>query len=70
MYPSHFFVDREVKKIKGSGDEIAHQGWHTKGIQRYVTTHPKQSQLIQIMGKIKLGLKRSVKGIYIVEIWM
>ena len=25
-YPWHFFVDREVKKIKGSGEKIAHQG--------------------------------------------
>ena len=25
-YPRHFFVDREVKKIKGSWDKIAHQG--------------------------------------------
>ena len=24
-YPRHFFVDREVKEIKGSGDKIAHQ---------------------------------------------
>ena len=23
-YQRHFFVDREVKKIKGSGDKIAH----------------------------------------------
>ena len=26
MYPKHFFVDRVVKKIKGSGEKIAHQG--------------------------------------------
>ena len=26
MYPRHFFVDREVKKIKGSWDKIVHQG--------------------------------------------
>ena len=25
-YPRHFFVDREVKKIKGSRDKIANQG--------------------------------------------
>ena len=37
---------------------------------RYATTHPKQLQLIQVMGKIKLQFKRSVKGICIVEIWM
>ena len=37
---------------------------------RYTTTHPKQLQVIEIMGKIKLRLKRSIKGIYIVEIWM
>ena len=36
----------------------------------YPTTRPKQLQVIEIMGKIKLRLKRSVKGIYIVEIWM
>ena len=28
-YPRQFFVDREVKKIKGSWDKIANQGWHT-----------------------------------------
>ena len=26
MYPRHIFVDRVVKKIKDSGDKIAHQG--------------------------------------------
>ena len=25
-YPRHFFVNRELKKIKGSGDKISHQG--------------------------------------------
>ena len=25
-YSWHFFVDRKVKKVKGSGDKIAHQG--------------------------------------------
>ena len=25
-YPRHFFIDREVKKIKCSWDKIAHQG--------------------------------------------
>ena len=33
---------------------------------RYTTTHPKQLQVIEIMGKIKLRLKRTVKDIYIV----
>ena len=28
-YPRHFFVDKKVKKNRGSGEKIAHQGWHT-----------------------------------------
>ena len=66
-YPRHFFVDREIKKIKGSWDKFGHQGLT---YLRYTTTHSKQLQVIEIMGKIKLQLKRSIKGIYIVEIWM
>ena len=66
-YPRQFFVNRVVKKIKGCGEKIAQPGLT---YLRYTTTHPKQLQLIQIVGKIKRRLKKSIKGIYIVEIWM
>ena len=49
-YPRHYFVDREVEKIK----EI-----------KIATTHSQQLQVNEIMGKIKLRLKRSAKVIYI-----
>ena len=35
-YTRHFSVDREVKKIKDSGDKITHQGWHNWGIQLHI----------------------------------
>ena len=58
----HFFADREVKKLRALGTRLTYLS--------YTITHPKQLQLIEIMGKIKSRLKRNVKGIYIVEIWM
>ena len=59
-YTKHFFVDREVKKLRALGTR-----WPTKvDVLGYTTTHSKQLQLIQIIGKTKLRLKRSVKGIY------
>ena len=38
-YPRHFFVDREIRKIKGSWDKFGYQGLT---YLRYTTTHSKQ----------------------------
>ena len=48
--PRHFFVDREVKKIKDSGDKIAHRSYNTLKLYYYKS---KIIKLIQIMSKIK-----------------
>ena len=66
MYPRHFFVDREVKNIKGSWERLPTKFDVLKVY--YYTSKTKQLQVIEIMGKIKFRLKRSVKSIYIVEI--
>ena len=50
MYPRHFFVGREVKKIKGCWEDCPPRLTYL----RYTTTHPKQLQVIEIMGKIIL----------------
>ena len=65
-YPRYSFVDREVKKGKGSGNKITHQGWQNN----YNASELWVKLNCDLKKTLKVRLKKGVKGIYIVEIWM
>ena len=69
-YPRNFLLTERWKKVRALGTRCKYVNPPGMTYLRYTTTYPKQLQVIEVMGKIKLQLKRSANGIYIVEIWM